>query len=134
MAQIFHRSTNTIARVSIFGAVFLIGGLLWLTAQIHRSSWNTDAHVAREQLFAAAEAQGFTVDHHCYPHIAYKGARFKPTETHNVFTPLEAEALEVIKIAHQFLESLPEGWLGKTTGDVGALNDFYIKIAIQFLA
>jgi len=49
MAQIFHRSTNTISRVSIFGAVFLIGGLLWLTAQVHRSSWNTDAYVAREQ-------------------------------------------------------------------------------------
>ena len=49
MAQIFHRSTNTISRVSIFGAVFLIGGLLWLAAQVHRSSWNTDAYVAREQ-------------------------------------------------------------------------------------
>ena len=49
MAQIFHRSTNTIARVSIFGAVFVLGGLLWLTAEVHRSSWNTDALVAREQ-------------------------------------------------------------------------------------
>jgi hypothetical protein len=30
MSQIFHRSTNTIARVSIFGAVFLIAGVLAL--------------------------------------------------------------------------------------------------------
>jgi hypothetical protein len=49
MAQIFHRSTNTIARVSIFGALFAVAGLLWLMAQVHRSPWNTDAHVAREQ-------------------------------------------------------------------------------------
>jgi hypothetical protein len=49
MAQIFHPSTNTISRVSIFGAVFVIAGLLWLIAQVHRSPWSTDAHVAREQ-------------------------------------------------------------------------------------
>jgi hypothetical protein len=49
MAQIFHRSINTISRVSIFGALFAIAGLLWLMAQVHRSPWNTDAQVAREQ-------------------------------------------------------------------------------------
>jgi hypothetical protein len=49
MAQIFHRSINTIARVSIFGAIFAVAGLLWLIAQVHRSPWNTDQDVAREQ-------------------------------------------------------------------------------------
>jgi hypothetical protein len=49
MSQIFHRSANTIARVSIFGAVFFIAGLLGLFAQVNRSPWVTDAHVAREQ-------------------------------------------------------------------------------------
>ena len=49
MAQIFHRSTNTISRVSLFGVVFVIAGLLWLIAQVHRSPWSTDAHVAKEQ-------------------------------------------------------------------------------------
>ena len=34
MSQIFHRSANTIARVSIFGAVFFIAGLLGLFAKI----------------------------------------------------------------------------------------------------
>ena len=29
MAQIFHRSTNTISRVSIFGTLFIVAGLLW---------------------------------------------------------------------------------------------------------
>ena len=49
MSQIFHRSANTIARVSIFGAVFFIAGLLGLFAQVNRSPWITDASVAREQ-------------------------------------------------------------------------------------
>jgi hypothetical protein len=38
MAQIFHPSTNTIARVSIFGIVILLGAMLWLVAAISRSS------------------------------------------------------------------------------------------------
>ena len=49
MAQIFHPSTNTIARVSIFGAVFLLAALLWLIAAISRSSYATQAGVVREQ-------------------------------------------------------------------------------------
>jgi hypothetical protein len=49
MAQIFHRSTNTISRVSIFGAVFFVAGLLWLIAQISRSAYVTTADVVREQ-------------------------------------------------------------------------------------
>jgi hypothetical protein len=49
MPQIFHRSTNTISRVSIFGAVLIVAGLLGLIAEIQRSPWVTDAHVAREQ-------------------------------------------------------------------------------------
>ena len=49
MPQIFHRSTNTIARVSIFGAVFFIAGLLVLAAAVARSPWVTQAGVPREQ-------------------------------------------------------------------------------------
>ena len=49
MAQIFHRSTNTIARVSLFGAVFLVAAFLVVLTQVNRSPWVTQAHVAREQ-------------------------------------------------------------------------------------
>jgi hypothetical protein len=49
MSQIFHRSANTIARVSIFGAVFFVAGMLYLFDQVNRSSWITEAQVAREQ-------------------------------------------------------------------------------------
>jgi Cytochrome c7 and related cytochrome c len=49
MSQIFHRSANTISRVSIFGAVFAVAGLLWLFDEVNRSPWVTQARVAREQ-------------------------------------------------------------------------------------
>ena len=34
MPQIFHRSFNTISRVTIFGAVFIAAGLCWFAAVI----------------------------------------------------------------------------------------------------
>src|SRR5438045_8538216 len=49
MSQIFHRSANTIARVSIFGAVFFVAALGWLFDAVNRSPWVTEASVAREQ-------------------------------------------------------------------------------------
>ena len=49
MSQIFHPSTNTISRVSIFGAVFILAAVLLLIAELNRSSYNTQAGVAREQ-------------------------------------------------------------------------------------
>ena len=49
MMQIFHRSTNILSRVSIFGSVFVAGAVLWLIAELNRSSYNTGAYVAREQ-------------------------------------------------------------------------------------
>ena len=49
MPQIFHRSANTIARLSIFGTVFVVAGLLGVLAEVNRSPWVTEAHVAREQ-------------------------------------------------------------------------------------
>jgi len=49
MAQIFHPSTNTFSKVSIFGAVFFIGGLLWAFGVLERSSYVTRANVVLEQ-------------------------------------------------------------------------------------
>ncbi|HZS43612.1 MAG TPA: cytochrome c3 family protein [Blastocatellia bacterium] len=49
MTQIFHRSTNTISRVSIFGAIFIIAGLTWVAAEVQRSPYITRANMARQQ-------------------------------------------------------------------------------------
>jgi len=47
--QIFHRSTNTISRATLFGAVFLIAFVLWACIQFQRSPYVTYAEVVRPQ-------------------------------------------------------------------------------------
>jgi hypothetical protein len=49
MPQIFHRSFNTVSKVSIFGAVFLLMALAWVLNVLARSSYVTGAHIARVQ-------------------------------------------------------------------------------------
>ena len=49
MSQIFHRSTNTISRVSIYGGVFIIAGLSFALYAIGRSPYYTDVNVAKTQ-------------------------------------------------------------------------------------
>ncbi len=49
MAQIFHPSTNTISRVSIFGAVFILAAMGGLVFELQRSSYVTEVGVARDQ-------------------------------------------------------------------------------------
>lgn len=36
------------------------------------------------------------------------------------------ELLKALKMHQDFLSSLPKGWLAKTTGDIGLLNDAYL--------
>jgi hypothetical protein len=49
MPQIFHHSTNTLAKLSIFGGVFILLAAIWALAEINRSSWNTGQWIEREQ-------------------------------------------------------------------------------------
>jgi hypothetical protein len=49
MPQVFHRSANSLSRLSIFGVVFFFAGLLWLIAQVNRSSFVTETDVVRSQ-------------------------------------------------------------------------------------
>jgi hypothetical protein len=49
MPQIFHRSFNTISKLSIFGGVFLIIGASWAWAKFVRSDYITGAGVVRDQ-------------------------------------------------------------------------------------
>jgi hypothetical protein len=86
MSQIFHPSTNTISRVSIFGAVFIVAGLLGLAAEVNRSPWVTGALVAREQPIQFSHERhvgGNGID--CrYCHTSVEDSRFAgipPTKT-----------------------------------------------------
>ena len=56
--QIFHRSTNLISRVSIYGGVFLIAGGLGLILLLARSSYNTGKGIV------LAQPIPFSHDHH----------------------------------------------------------------------
>ena len=58
MAQIFHRSTNTLAKVTIFGSVFFLAGLAWVFMTLDRSSYNTGQGVT------LAQPVPFSHDHH----------------------------------------------------------------------
>ena len=49
MGQIFHRSTNTIARVTIIGTALFAGFAFWLMAQTQRSPYTNYVGVARVQ-------------------------------------------------------------------------------------
>lgn len=49
MPQIFHRSTNTFSRITIYGAVFIVAFLAWVFAELDRSAYATRAALAREQ-------------------------------------------------------------------------------------
>jgi hypothetical protein len=50
MAQIFHRSANTLSRVTIFGAIFIAGFVLWVIGGIVRSPYFTNQGIHREQV------------------------------------------------------------------------------------
>jgi len=49
MPQIFHHSTNALAKITIYGAVFIAVALLWVAVELNRSSWNTGQWVERQQ-------------------------------------------------------------------------------------
>ncbi len=49
MSQVFHRSTNTLSRVSIFGGIFILGFLVWAWAELNASNYATRAKVPVNQ-------------------------------------------------------------------------------------
>ena len=49
MPQIFHPSTNTIARLSLYGAAFVAALVAYATYQVNQSPYFTDVNVAAQQ-------------------------------------------------------------------------------------
>src|SRR3989441_6547791 len=86
MPQIFHPSTNTLSRVSIFGALFIAGGLLFVAAEIQRSPYVTRQNVAQEQPVPFSHqhhAGGMGIDcRYCHTSVERSGfAGIPPTAT-----------------------------------------------------
>lgn len=49
MSQIFHRSTNTVSRVTIYAAVFILAGLTWVLMALDRAPYVTGQGVVLRQ-------------------------------------------------------------------------------------
>ena len=84
--QIFHRSTNTISRATIFGAIFIVAVLLWAAIQFQRSPYVTYEGVRKPQPVPFSHQHhvaGLGID--CrYCHISVETASFAgipPTKT-----------------------------------------------------
>ena len=86
MPQLFHPSTNTISKLTIFGALFAIGGLLFVGAAIYRSAYVTGAYVPREQPVPFSHkhhVNGLGIDcRHCHTTVEVSAfAGIPPTKT-----------------------------------------------------
>ena len=84
--QIFHRSTNTISRATIFGAIFIVAIFLWACIQWQRSPYVTYAGVARPQAVPFSHQHhvgGLGIDcRYCHTSVEYsRFAGIPPTNT-----------------------------------------------------
>jgi Cytochrome c7 and related cytochrome c len=85
MPQFFHPSTNTISRLTIYGALFAIAFLTWAAAEIARSSYETMESAPREQpvpFSHAHHAGGLGIDcRYCHTSVEVSSfANIPPTE------------------------------------------------------
>jgi hypothetical protein len=116
MSQIFHRSTNSIARVSIFGAVFIVAGMLVILLFINRSPWITRAQGPREQPIQFSHERhvgGNGID--CrYCHTSVEDSRFAgipPTKTcMNCHSQIFADAPFLEPVRASFATGKPMEW------------------------
>jgi hypothetical protein len=115
--QIFHRSSNTIARVSIVGAVVLLGGLGWVFYTLMGTSgYVTDQYVVKHQPVPFSHehhTRGLGIDcRYCHTSVERSAvAGLPPTETcmnchRQIWT--NAELLEPIRASYR--DNVPVQW------------------------
>src|ERR1051326_3448755 len=114
MSQIFRHSPNTFARITIFGAVFILGFLTWVVTALSRSSYATRADQAREQPVPFSHAHhvgGMGLDcRYCHTSVETSSfAGIPPTKTcmnchSQIWT--NAALLEPVRASYRSGESL----------------------------
>jgi hypothetical protein len=114
--QIFHRSTNTLARVSIFGAVFILAFLGWLVGMLMRSGYQTRENVVLHQPVPFSHEHhvaGLGIDcRYCHTSVeTSSSAGIPPTETcmnchRQIWT--NADLLEPVRASYR--EGTPIRW------------------------
>src|SRR5262245_11126093 len=116
MPQIFHHSTNTLSRVTIFGAVFALAALLWLLAMLSRSAYWTRQTEVVEQPVPFSHAHhvgGIGID--CrYCHTTVETAAFAgmpPTATcMNCHSQIWADSPMLEPVRQSFRTGQPIRW------------------------
>jgi hypothetical protein len=86
MSQIFHHSTNTLARATIFGAVAIVAFLAWAVEQGDRGAFETRANEVRQQPVPFSHAHhvgGLGLDcRYCHTTVEISSfANIPPTKT-----------------------------------------------------
>jgi hypothetical protein len=114
MPQIFHRSTNTLSRATIFGAVFVVVALAWVAMEFQRSPYITYAGVRRPQPVPFSHQHhvtGLGIDcRYCHTSVETSSfAGIPPTKTcmnchSQIWT--NAQLLEPVRASYRSGESL----------------------------
>jgi Cytochrome c7 and related cytochrome c len=112
--QIFHRSTNTIAKVSIFGSIFFLAFFAWVYSTLLRSSYVTGQYVVKEQPVKFSHehhVKGLGIDcRYCHTSVEKSAfAGIPPTETcmnchRQIWT--NADMLEPVRASYRDEEPL----------------------------
>jgi len=135
MAQIFHRSTNTISKVTIYGAVFIVGGLGYLIFAVNQSSYYTDVNVARQQPVPFSHKHHVTDDgidcRYCHTGVETSAfAGLPPTKTcMNCHSLLFADSPFLAPVRDSFRTGKPIEWNRVHKLDQFAYFDHSIHIA-----
>jgi hypothetical protein len=114
--QIFHRSTNTIAKVSIFGSIFFLAFFAWVYSTLLRSSYATGQGVMKRQPVPFSHQHhvaGLGIDcRYCHTSVERSAfAGIPPTETcmnchRQIWT--NADLLEPIRASYR--DNVPVRW------------------------
>jgi hypothetical protein len=117
MSQIFHRSANTLSKVSIFGVLALVGGLVLLAIVLARSSYVTKQDLFVEQPLQFSHLHHVTDDgidcRYCHTSVETSSfAGIPPTKTcMNCHAVLFANAVFLEPVRQSFRDNKPLHWV-----------------------
>ncbi len=117
MPQIFHRSANTLSKVSIFGILSLVGGPILLAIVLARSSYVTRQHIFVEQPLQFSHMHHVTDDgidcRYCHTSVETSSfAGIPPTKTcMNCHSVLFADASFLEPVRASFRDNRPLHWV-----------------------
>jgi hypothetical protein len=117
MSQIFRQSANTLSKVSIFGVLALVGGLVLLAIVLSRSTYVTRAHEFIEQPLQFSHMHHVTDDgidcRYCHTSVETSSfAGIPPTKTcMNCHSVLFANASFLEPVRASFRDNRPLRWI-----------------------